>query len=264
MPQIFVNNASGVVAAGGFAQSATTLPLTDASAFPDPGSDWYYVTLADPAETEWEIVRVTAKSGNNLTVVRAQESTSDIAWDAGDTVEARLTAGSLSNFNGATLSEYKEATDAATLTTNTTLDFADGPIQRLTIDGTVDLTLPSGSGGESLTLHVINTAGSEHSWAVSPTITWMTEETTSTPPTPAADGEITTYAFIWDGVSLLGYRTAPATVAAEGGLNVVSFPAAADSTGAVGDIAFSSNYIAVCLATDTWYFFPASAVRPTL
>ena len=46
------------------------------------------------------------------------------------------------------------------------------------------------------------------------------------------------------------------------GLNVVSFPVAADAPGNVGDIAFSSNFIAICLATDTWYFFPASSARP--
>ena len=47
-------------------------------------------------------------------------------------------------------------------------------------------------------------------------------------------------------------------------VNVVPFPAAADSSGSVGDIAYSNGYIAICLATDTWYFFPASAVRPSI
>lgn len=93
MAQIFANNAANEVAIAGFAQSATTLPLTSAASFPDPGSDWYYVTIASGApENAWEIVKVTAKSGNNLTVVRAQDGTSDVAWAAGSKVELRFTA----------------------------------------------------------------------------------------------------------------------------------------------------------------------------
>jgi hypothetical protein len=95
MGQIFANNVAGAIASGGLAESATTLSLVDASSFPDPGANWYLVTLANSSETAWEIVKVTAKSGNDLTVERAQEGTADGTWAAGTTVEMRLTAAAI-------------------------------------------------------------------------------------------------------------------------------------------------------------------------
>jgi hypothetical protein len=142
MAQIFGNNVEGVVAAGGFAQSATTLSLADASLFPDPGADWYLATLSDSPETTWEIVRVTAKTGNDLTVVRAQESTSDVAWAAGSSVSLRMTAGTLESVNDAINAKAPAAPDWATLTTTGT-----SPSVTLTIPldgGAYECQIPAG------------------------------------------------------------------------------------------------------------------------
>lgn len=52
------------------------------------------LTLTQPGiESSWEIVKVTARSTDSLTVVRAQEGTSAASWASGSKAELRLTAG---------------------------------------------------------------------------------------------------------------------------------------------------------------------------
>lgn len=101
MGQIFANNASGVLGAQ-LSNVATSLTLLDASAFPSPGSDFYLCTLValnnNGQESAWEIVKVTGKASNTLTIVRAQEGTSAATWPLGSTVQMRVTAGTLDSF----------------------------------------------------------------------------------------------------------------------------------------------------------------------
>lgn len=98
MPQLLKNNVSGVLAAE-LSAVGTSMTLVDASAFPDPGSDYYLCTLvgldSNGREDKWEIVRVTAKASNTLTIVRAQEGTTNRLWPAASAVQMRLTAGSV-------------------------------------------------------------------------------------------------------------------------------------------------------------------------
>lgn len=99
MPQIYRNNAFSVLASG-VTNVATSMTLTDASAFPAPtGGDFALATLvgfgSNGAENAWEIVRITAKASNTLTVVRGQEGTTAVAWGAATQVQMRLTAASV-------------------------------------------------------------------------------------------------------------------------------------------------------------------------
>lgn len=99
MAQLFKNNCASTLASG-ITDSAVSMTLVDASAFPTPGTDWYYVTVSLPDESDWEIVKVTAKSDDVLTIERGQESGTDArlaarAWDAGTQVSLRLTAGTV-------------------------------------------------------------------------------------------------------------------------------------------------------------------------
>lgn len=96
--QLYANNATSTVAAPGITNVATSLPLASGtgSLFPSPtGSDYFILTLTQGSgtETSWEIVKVTARSGDTLTIVRAQEGTSAAAWATGSKAELRLTAG---------------------------------------------------------------------------------------------------------------------------------------------------------------------------
>ena len=99
MAQILKNNVSGVLSTQ-LNPADISMVLVDASNFPAPlGGDFYLLTLVglniNGQEATWEVVKVTAKASNTLTVVRAQESTAAATWPAGATVQLRLTAGTV-------------------------------------------------------------------------------------------------------------------------------------------------------------------------
>lgn len=113
MVQILKNNVSGVLASG-IGATTTTMTLVDASKFPAPSSnDFYLLTLvalnANGHENKWEVVKVTSKASNTLTVVRAQEGTSGQIWEVGTVVQMRLTAGSVVTPSG--LAAHTDAAD---------------------------------------------------------------------------------------------------------------------------------------------------------
>jgi len=111
----FSNNASATLKAG-VSTSATSMTLTtgQGSLFPVlAAGDISYATLANTAN-QLEIVRVTARSGDVLTVVRAQENTLAIAFTAGDKVELRVTA--------AGLKTIQDEANAANTTLNNSLN----------------------------------------------------------------------------------------------------------------------------------------------
>ena len=96
---LFANNANTTLASS-LTNSATTMSVTSASAFPSPtGSQYFYCTLADAAtQTTIEIVKVTAVSGTTFTIVRGQDGTSGTAFASGAVVSLRLVRASLNDF----------------------------------------------------------------------------------------------------------------------------------------------------------------------
>lgn len=114
MTQLFANNATGSLATSA-SNSAVTLTLAtgQGAKFPSPTSgNHFMLTLVgldgNGNENAWEIVRVTARSNDVLTVVRGQEGTTAVAWNAGTRVELRATAGTFD-----TLTDAIEAAAAA-------------------------------------------------------------------------------------------------------------------------------------------------------
>lgn len=88
------NNASAHLAAP-LAIDGTTIVLGAAEVGNFPAlaaGEWFPLTLAD-ATGLIEVIRVTARSANILTVVRAQEGSTARAWLVGDRAEIRATAG---------------------------------------------------------------------------------------------------------------------------------------------------------------------------
>lgn len=102
MAQLFANNVSTKLDTS-IQSTATSMTVLDASAMPTPtGGDYFLLTLVgvvDGKETSWEIVKVTARSGNTLTIVRAQEGTTAVFWAGGTKVELRVTAGAFSELS---------------------------------------------------------------------------------------------------------------------------------------------------------------------
>lgn len=98
MPVLFSNNASATLASA-ITNVATTITLTtgQGARFPAAsGTNIFYATLVD-SSNNLEIVRVTARTGDSLTVVRAQEGTTARAYAAADRLELRATAAGLGN-----------------------------------------------------------------------------------------------------------------------------------------------------------------------
>lgn len=91
------NNAASRLA-GNISASSTTINVIpgEGSKFPALSSgDWFPATIIDSVGNI-EIIKVTARSSDTLTVQRAKESTSAMAFDAGCRIEHRITAESLS------------------------------------------------------------------------------------------------------------------------------------------------------------------------
>lgn len=93
MTQLFSNNLDTALAAA-LSDVATSATLSDGSGLNAPtGGDHEMVTLI--AAGNVEIVKVTARSANVITIVRAQEGTTARAWATGTRVFAGVTAGTL-------------------------------------------------------------------------------------------------------------------------------------------------------------------------
>ena len=97
MAQLFKNNATGSLSAA-ITNVATTLTLQagQGALFPAlTGGNTFVITLVgltSSIETSWEIVQVTALTGDTMTIVRAQEGSAAVAWPVSTPVGLRLTA----------------------------------------------------------------------------------------------------------------------------------------------------------------------------
>ena len=149
----FTNNAATTLASG-ILIGATSLTVATGTGglFPTlTGSNFFYCTLQNTAGTTIEIVKVTARSTDTFTIVRAQEGTSASAFSTGDKVELRLTAGEINQLfagivqGGGTDQVFVE--NSRTVTTNYTLTTGRnassvGPI---TVNSGITITVPSGA-----------------------------------------------------------------------------------------------------------------------
>lgn len=94
---VFTNNASSLLAASIDDNDLTVqVDSGDGALFPDPGAGQFFKIALVNALGDLEICHCTARAGDLLTVVRAQEGTSAQAWTNGSTrVELRLTANTM-------------------------------------------------------------------------------------------------------------------------------------------------------------------------
>lgn len=95
---LFSNNASAALASS-ISSSATTIIVSAGQGveFPSPaGGNYFYATLTDTSNN-LEIVKVTARTADTLTVLRGQEGTTARSYSAGDLIELRITAAGLAD-----------------------------------------------------------------------------------------------------------------------------------------------------------------------
>jgi hypothetical protein len=132
----FANNAASTLAAG-IASGAASLTLAtgQGALFPTLGTgDYTYATIiAANNPASFEIVKVTARSGDVLTITRAQEGTTAAAWVTGDKVELRLTSAMLLE---ALAGPFREVVTVASIGAGTyTFNLNLGNNWRLTLTG---------------------------------------------------------------------------------------------------------------------------------
>lgn len=158
MAQLFTNNAASTLASG-ITDSATSLTVSNGALYPSPtGGDYFMLTLTQAtSETTWEVVKVTARAADVMTVVRAQEGTTAAAWALGDKAELRVTAESLNAFAtrvGVETLTNKTLT-SPTLTTPALGTPSSGTLTNCTADGTNAVgfkTVPQNSQSVAYTL----------------------------------------------------------------------------------------------------------------
>lgn len=93
----FANNASSTLAQNITGVDTTIyLAAGEGSLFPTPtATEVFYATIYNTSSTLWEIVLVTARSGDVLTVIRAQEGTTAQTWLVGDSLGMYPTAATM-------------------------------------------------------------------------------------------------------------------------------------------------------------------------
>jgi hypothetical protein len=147
----FTNNASATLA-GSISSTTTTITLTAGMGafFPSlVAGDYFYATLIDAANNI-EIVLVTARSTDTLTVVRGQDGTSGRSFVAGEKCELRLTAAGITGIETNAKASLLAASNTWTGSTNT--------FQNVIANGTVT------SGGANASLIVQDRDTNTNSW----------------------------------------------------------------------------------------------------
>jgi hypothetical protein len=148
--------------------------------------------------TKQEFIDVTAITGNDLTITRAAEGSTALAWDAGARVELTETAETFavidtSGFLTEEITRYRETIAAAT----TTIDRADGGIQTLTltVDSTLTWTL---NDGEKIQLYLTPAGFNVTDWGVT---YWMTAVPTLATENMVVVEKVGGNIYAWDGGS---------------------------------------------------------------
>ena len=145
MPALFANNAATTVASA-LSNVATSLAVASGKGALFPaitGTDFFMLTLTQSgSETTWEIVKVTARSGDVLTIVRGQEGTTAAAWAVGDKGELRLTKSGLAEVGVKVFAENQRVISSSYSVTSGNNASAVGPV---TINSGVFVMAPTGS-----------------------------------------------------------------------------------------------------------------------
>ncbi|MCX4186780.1 hypothetical protein [Methylophaga sp. OBS4] len=128
MPEFLFKNNATTTLSGAVADTDTTITVTDGGVFPTPASGkTVRATIERASDNAVEIVDITAISTNDLTVTRAREGTTALAFADGDAIEMRITKEMLEEV--AQKSAANEWTGGQS-----------GPPDTLTVDTAPDLT----------------------------------------------------------------------------------------------------------------------------
>lgn len=152
MAQLFSNNAQAALASGITAGATSiTLGTGEGAQFTSPtGGDYELITVYDGVDiassSNIEIMQVTARSSDTLTVVREQEGTTGFAFSAGAGVEACNTAGTLDGLKEGRIGLFQGVTELVYTMTSAAVDASNGNWQKRTLAGNETLTFTIAQG----------------------------------------------------------------------------------------------------------------------
>ena len=134
----FINNYETKLTAQATA-AATSITVSNAAGLSLAAGDVYRMTIQNADASSYELVDVTAISGNTLTIERGKEGTTAQAWASGSTVLCGVTAEQLSNearktVTSSTFSSRNGRKQQFVATANATMNFA-----ALTVNDYIDL-----------------------------------------------------------------------------------------------------------------------------
>jgi hypothetical protein len=191
------NAASTLAVAVGTSDTSISLASGGGSLFPTLGAgDYFWATLISSLDPSYvEIVKVTARTGDSLTVLRAQEGTAAKAFSTNDKFEMRITAQTMRDYS-----------DAANLTG--VLSIAQGGTGQTTEAGVRSaLNVPTRTGGDASGIWGISITGSAPTLTTGRTI-GMTGDVTWTSAAFDGSGNVTGTATLANsGVSAGTYRS---------------------------------------------------------
>jgi hypothetical protein len=149
MAILFTNNAASTLASSiGSGATSLTVASGQGALFPTiTGTNYFLVTLQNISGTVTEIVKVTARSTDTFTIVRAQEGTTASAFTGGDYVQLRITAAAMSIAANTVVANGSIIETTGLISANYTITtgkngMSAGPI---TLGSGVTVTVPSGS-----------------------------------------------------------------------------------------------------------------------
>ena len=95
----FTNNATTTIAAA-ISSTATTITVATGTGalFPTLGASEYFKATLQDTNNNFELVRVTARTDDTMTIVRAQAGTLAIPFPANSRFEIRVTADNLQDY----------------------------------------------------------------------------------------------------------------------------------------------------------------------
>lgn len=118
LPIKFANYAFSTLAVGcDSAATSLSVPAGHGARFPALAAGEYFYATLENAALNREIVKVTARVDDTLTVLRAQDNTTARAWNAGDSLSLRVNAAAFADISKAANHEYTPAGTGAVATT---------------------------------------------------------------------------------------------------------------------------------------------------
>ena len=138
-------------------------------------------------------------------VVTTADTSGVLALQTGGVTAMSISAAQVVSFTNPitltnpTVTNYTETIFSAT--GNTTINLANGTVQRITTSGSTTITLPASVTGKSFTVIVVYAAADALTWAGGTSLRWSN----STTPTPtSATGKIDIFNFYQDGTNTYG------------------------------------------------------------